>query len=239
MRKGRDCSGHGTHIASVAVGATNGVANKGTIYSVRVLDCSNRAPWSVIIDGLNYAGEQSLKEHQRRLLILMPLQGAISTALDTSLNRIINGNIPVVVAAGNNYHHGNDACHYSPASHPGVITVGSSTKQDNVYNDSNVGHCVDVYAPGELITGANYSCTGCKCTSIVSGTSVSAALVAGVVALYLQANTSLSPTQIKKQLTSTCIKDTTHSTARFSFNFTAPNCLLFISSKYSIIIVSI
>ena len=35
-----DCEGHGTHVASTAVGRTVGVAKEAKIVAVRVLDCS-------------------------------------------------------------------------------------------------------------------------------------------------------------------------------------------------------
>ena len=38
-QKGRDCQGHGTHVAGLAGGRTCGVAKKATLYSVRVLEC--------------------------------------------------------------------------------------------------------------------------------------------------------------------------------------------------------
>jgi len=47
-RFGADCEGHGTHVASLAAGKTFGAAKKATIYSVRVLNCTNFGPWSIL-----------------------------------------------------------------------------------------------------------------------------------------------------------------------------------------------
>ena len=45
-----DCHGHGTHLQSLDFG----IAKIGNYYSVCVLDCNNRVPWSINIDGLNF-----------------------------------------------------------------------------------------------------------------------------------------------------------------------------------------
>lgn len=47
-----------------------------------------------------------------------------------------------------------DACFQSPASLPAAITVGSSDINDMVSTFSNVGCCVDIYAPGTNIAAA-------------------------------------------------------------------------------------
>ncbi len=75
----------------------------------------------------------------------------------------------VVVAAAGNYD--SDACDYSPASEPTVITVGAIDKFDkrSMHPEacppwwSNYGPCVDVYAPGSFIISASKdSTTGSK-----------------------------------------------------------------------------
>ena len=40
-------------IASLAGGNKYGTAKKVNLFSVRVLDCRNRVPWSVVLDGLD------------------------------------------------------------------------------------------------------------------------------------------------------------------------------------------
>lgn len=228
--KGKDCHGHGTHVASVAAGAMLGVANKATVYSVRVLSCNNRTPWSVVIDGLNYAGEQAVsRDPHHPSVILMPLEGPVSVAINRSLNAILNRNISVVGAAGNKRE---NACYSSPANTPGVITVASSNSQDGVFSYTNAGPCVDIFAPGVLVIGANYFCSACTCTSSQSGSSLSAALVVGVIALYLQQDPSLLPAEIKEKLVQSCIKNV------LDFRDLPPNlatltsnCLLYINSS--------
>ncbi|XP_041346666.1 alkaline serine exoprotease A-like [Gigantopelta aegis] len=71
-------------------------------------------------------------------------------------SNIVNMGIPIVAAAGNN--RGN-ACNYSPASAPGVITVAGSARGDGVYYYTNGGSCVNIFAPGSDVIGADYSCS--------------------------------------------------------------------------------
>ena len=92
------------------------------------------------------------------------------------------------MAAGNS---NADACHYSPARVASGVTVGSTTKTDIRSSFSNWGSCVDIFAPGSLIKSAWYD-GGYR---TISGTSMATPHVTGVAALYLQENSSLSPSQ--------------------------------------------
>ena len=52
-----------------------------------------------------------------------------------------------------------DACSYSPASSPHVITVGGTAEDDGLYSTSrfagsNYGKCVTLYAPAQYTTAA-------------------------------------------------------------------------------------
>src|SRR4029453_13552602 len=70
-------------------------------------------------------------------------------------------------------------------------TVGSSTSTDAKSDFSNIGPCLDLFAPGSSILSAwNTSDTA---TATLNGTSMATPHVTGVAALYLQNNTSASP----------------------------------------------
>jgi subtilisin family serine protease len=95
-----------------------------------------------------------------------------------------------------------------------TITVGNMDKTplnentDKKANDSNAGPAVDIFAAGtnimsctsntNILSGVVNS-TGFKQTNI-SGTSMACPQVAGIAALYLQANPTASPSQVKTWL---------------------------------------
>ncbi|MDQ3555735.1 MAG: PKD domain-containing protein, partial [Gemmatimonadota bacterium] len=63
---------------------------------------------------------------------------------------------------------------------------------------SNYGNCVDWFAPGASITSAWY--TSNTATNTISGTSMAAPHVAGAAALYLEANKTATPQQVRDAL---------------------------------------
>ena len=228
-QSGRDCHGHGTHVASLACGKLYGVAKKANCYSVRVLNNWGRAPWSIVIDGLNSAATYIISKNPRRpAIISMSFRGPNAHSVNTVSSNIISKGIPIVAAAGNKK---DDACNYSPACVPEVITVAGSTKGDGVYHHTSGGSCVDLFAPAFKVMGADYICNECKKT--LSGTSMATALVSGAIALYLQEQPLLTPSQIKQNLTEDCLKNVLkfHGLNYWIKN-TSPNCLLHINSKF-------
>jgi len=67
---------------------------------------------------------------------------------------------------------------------------------------SNYGPIVDIWAPAHNLESAHIKCANCRRTLATarSGTSFSAAIVSGIVARMLQANPSLTPTQVWSRL---------------------------------------
>jgi subtilisin family serine protease len=67
---------------------------------------------------------------------------------------------------------------------------------------SNYGPIVDIWAPAHNLESAHIKCADCRRTDPKqrSGTSFSAAIVSGIVARMLQANPSLTPTQVWSRL---------------------------------------
>jgi subtilisin family serine protease len=187
-----DCNGHGTHVAGTVGGTTYGVAKQVTLSPIRVLDCSGSGTTSGVIAGVDWV----TANHVKPAVANMSLGGGASTALDDAVRRSSSAGVTYAVAAGNGNILGiaQDACKYSPARVREALTVGATTSSDAKTSWSNYGDCVDLFAPGASITSAWH--TGSTATNTISGTSMASPHVAGVAALYLEANRTASPTDV-------------------------------------------
>ena len=188
---GQDCNGHGTHVAGTIGGTTYGVAKSALLRGVRVLNCSGSGSNSGVIAGVDWVRQN----HIAPAVANMSLGGGASSALDTAVNNLHNANVTIAVAAGNS---NTDACTQSPARAANAVTVGSTTTSDARSSFSNFGTCVDIFAPGSGILSAWFSSN--TATATLSGTSMASPHVAGVAALYKQANPSASSTTIRNAL---------------------------------------
>lgn len=176
-----DCDGHGSHVSGTIGGSTYGVAKSVSLIPVRVLGCSGSGSISGIIAGINWA----IAHHKSdvKAVANMSLGAGISKSLDSAVNNLIKDGVTVVVAAGNS---GMNACNFSPARVPNAITVAASDSADVFAAWSNRGKCVDIIAPGVNITSSSH--TSDSGAASLSGTSMAAPHVAGVIARLLSAN---------------------------------------------------
>jgi subtilisin family serine protease len=187
-----DCNGHGTHVAGTVGGTTYGVAKNVTLKPVRVLGCDGSGTNSGVIAGVDWVtGNKS-----GPAVANMSLGGGVSTALDDAVQRSVNAGVSYAVAAGNDS--GANACNGSPSRVASALTVGSTTSTDARSSFSNIGSCLDLFAPGSSITSAWY--TGNTATNTISGTSMATPHVAGVAALYLQGNPSATASSVSSAI---------------------------------------
>ena len=188
---GADCNGHGTHVSGTIGGSTYGVAKSALLRGVRVLDCNGSGSNSGVIAGVDWVRNN----HIAPAVANMSLGGGASSALDTAVNNLSNAGVTIAVAAGNS---NANACNSSPARAANAITVGSTTTTDARSSFSNFGTCLDLFAPGSGILSAWFSSN--TATATLSGTSMASPHVAGVAALYKQANPSASATTIRNAI---------------------------------------
>ena len=194
-RGSSDCNGHGTHVAGTVAGSTYGVAKGATIVPVRVLDCNGSGFNSDVVAGLDWVAANHAAGAPA--VVNLSLGGAASSAVDTAIQAVMNDGVAAVVAAGNS---AVDACGSSPARVPAAVTVAASDSADRQASFSNVGSCVDLYAPGVGITSAYHTSAGASAS--MSGTSMAAPHVAGAAAVLLSQSPAFTPAQVANALTS-------------------------------------
>jgi subtilisin family serine protease len=187
-----DCNGHGTHVAGTVGGSQYGLAKGVSLTAVRVLDCAGSGTTAGVISGIDWVTANAIKP----AVANMSLGGGASTTLDAAVQRSIAAGVTYGLAAGNDT--GANACNTSPARVPEGITVGATTNTDARASYSNIGTCVDIFAPGSSITSSWIGST--TATSTISGTSMATPHVVGAAALYLATNPTATPQQVRDAL---------------------------------------
>ncbi len=209
----RDCYGHGTHVAGIIASNRFGMAPAAKLHPVKVLGCDGGGSTSAILSGLNWVARNA----PRKAIVNLSLRGNYSPALNRAVRSLTDSGRLVVTASGND---GNDACRFSPASEPSVLTVGATDDSDREATFSNYGECVDLYAPGVAIRSTAMSGTSGR---LESGTSMAAPHVTGAAALLWSTTPELSG----QALQDTILSNATRGTVRFPMGrSSSPNLLL-------------
>jgi subtilisin family serine protease len=184
-----DVLGHGTAVAGTIAAATNnstgvaGVAWSSPIMPLVVLNSSNYANYSDVANAITYAADHGVR------IINISLGGSSASAtLQNAVDYAWSKGAVVFAAASNN---GNSTLYY-PAACNNVVAVSATTQTDTLTSFSNYGSWITLSAPGDVIlttvNGGGYGSW--------YGTSFASPVAAGVGALVLSKNPSLSPSSL-------------------------------------------
>ncbi|MEG4006836.1 S8 family serine peptidase, partial [Microcoleus sp. Pol1B3] len=196
-----DPDGHGTHVAGLIAAERNdfgitGVAYNAKIMPVRVLPVFGGGEVNNVAAGIRYATDNGANVINLSLGNEFYPSKLVNDAIEYANNK---GSV-VVIAAGN--------LGFSQPAYPARnadrwgIAVGSSDINGRMAYDSNRAGSTPLdylVAPGVEI----YSTTPYSTYDTLTGTSMATPHVAGVTALVLNANPTLTPAQVEYILTTT------------------------------------
>jgi subtilisin family serine protease len=186
---------HGTSIAGAiaAHGRLKGVAPNVKILSARAFDSDGAQALGSTLSVMK-AIDWAAREHAR--VVNMSFAGPQDPALHTLLAAAFAKGLTLVAAAGNA---GPKSPPLYPAADEKALAITATDADDRLYSNANVGAYIAVAAPGvDVLLPAP------KASYVLeTGTSVSAALVSGVVALLLEHRPATQPAEIRKWLVTT------------------------------------
>jgi len=251
-----DDNGHGSHVAGIAAGNASpviGVAPGAYIVPVKVCNAGGGCPDSSIIAGVDYCNNNATSLNIT--VIVGSLGGGApfnstscsGDSLFATLNPVLNVSIALgiipVFASGNNGCSGT-GCTTGvdyPACDPNSISVGSTSKTNviNSFTDRG-GDRFDIWAPGGSIVSAAGTGIG---TNTLSGTSMSAPHVGGMVAILqrlqrLNGKPAINLTAMRALLLKTGITIGSSNTTRIDLeaaaaSFTSNSSVAIISDAFS------
>jgi serine protease AprX len=224
-----DSHGHGTFLAGLiagdgtaSAGRFTGVAPDAHLVSIKVAGSDGATTLGQILYGLQLI--DSAKERYNIRVVTIALAGPAVSGPDPlvlAVERLWADGLVVVAAAGNTGPVGGSIA--SPAVDPYIVTVGSTDEQgtpatsdDTVPEWSARGPSVyslakpDVVAPGKSLVSLRAAGSTADVENptarvedhyfLGSGTSMSAAVTAGAVALMLESDPGLTPDEVKGRL---------------------------------------
>jgi len=183
-----DSVGHGTAVAGVFAM----VAPKCRVMPVQIVDGTEAASSSAVVDGIHWA-----VRHNAAVIHLGYVCPAGGQDLQNAIHEAIAKGIPVVVPTGNHGRmHG-----LPPSSYPGVIGVGAVDEKCQPAEFSNRGLGLTLCAPGTSIRAPMRG----RGEKTGEGTSFASAFVAGVAALIRSVAPRAGPGIMKEWLAETAM----------------------------------
>lgn len=188
---------HGTHVSGIiGAGADNqvGIASLGVnnrILGIKAAGVIGGRPNDIILFNIDAAFTYAI---ERNVDIINCSFGSTKKSIvsQAKINEAISKGIIVIAAAGNS----NSATPTYPAAYEGVIAVGATNRDDEVWRQSNYGsnygNYIDVMAPGHDIYSTVSTDNGSY--GYLSGTSMAAPIVTGLAGLIL----SMEPDRVNQ-----------------------------------------
>ncbi|MCW5946224.1 MAG: S8 family serine peptidase [Fimbriimonadales bacterium] len=184
-----DVAGHGTAVAGVAAAAGNngkGIASVAwncKIMPMRITDAQGYGYYSTAASALTWSSDRGARV--ANISFEMSDSSTVRSAAQYFMSR---GGVVTSSA-------GNQGAYRSYPDNPYILTVGALDANNVIYSWSNYGPAIDIAAPGDA-----RSTTRAGGYGVVSGTSISSPTVAGIAALVISANPSLTGDQVAQIL---------------------------------------
>lgn len=231
----QDTNSHGTHVTSTILGYSlsgtpiNGVAPMATVIPVKVLNQKGSGWSSTIARGIVYVADLKAGPLAARPVVInMSLGGSALDAMEkAAIDYAVSQGVIIVASAGNS---GTRGMGY-PGAYGPVISVAASgwtgewiggsswwllgnvpdpTNPNDFYitgfsSRALAGQDLDVAAPGSWVVGPFQTNSGQLSYYFLGGTSMASPHVAGIAALMVQKNPTLTAPQVESILESSAI----------------------------------
>jgi len=219
-----DQKGHGTAVASMAVGTNLGISDNVKLRIIKIAGNETDENGNLIDPGVSKqasvlelgraldALEAEVVANPNKTRILNVSWGVARSAyLDAKFQSLMSAGVTVVAAAGNS---GIDVELVTPAGIDDCLTIGATDKYDIPAGFNNIspsdegltsgaGLSLDLFAPGELVMVAHTIGAGAP-YGITSGTSFAAPLVAGIAGVIGSMNEDMvTATEMKSMILDT------------------------------------
>ena len=211
-----DDNAHGTHVAGlIAANGNNGIGIAGVAFGVRILpikalDCMGAGLMSDVASAVIWA-----TDHGARIINISLGSSAGQVTLGDAIHYAVSHGVFVVAAAGNCGAGVSATCPtlnapQYPGAYPETFAVAATDSTDQHATFSNVNSYVAIAAPGARIysttptypTTLSRSTPGTTSYALFSGTSQASPFVAGVAALLLSKDPTLTVAQLADRLRS-------------------------------------